>query len=165
MQVRSLGQEGPLKERAWQPTPAFLPGEFHRQRGLMGYSPQSHTESDTKWQHACTHISINKEQLESFSQNLWRNKAKSYSLQEEFWKHHHGSNLKSAVTDVCLPKAAAAEGAGLPFLPLTTPCNTRDQKGGLRGSRTWTIKEQVQTPSSPLDQELAGVQGNYRRAV
>ena len=114
------------------------------------------SESDTKWQHACTHISINKEQLESFSQNLWRNKAKSYSLQEEFRKHHHRSNLKSAVTDVCLPKAAAAEGAGLPFLPLTTPCNTRDQKGGLRGSRTWTIKEQVQTPSSPLDQELAG---------
>ena len=25
--------------RAWQPTPVFLPGEFHGQRGLMGYSP------------------------------------------------------------------------------------------------------------------------------
>ena len=25
--------------RAWQPTPAFLPGEFHGQRSLVGYSP------------------------------------------------------------------------------------------------------------------------------
>ena len=28
--VRSLGQEDPLERRAWQPTPVFLPGEFHR---------------------------------------------------------------------------------------------------------------------------------------
>ena len=32
--------------RAWQPTPAFLPGESHRQRSLAGYSPQGHKESD-----------------------------------------------------------------------------------------------------------------------
>ena len=32
--------------RAWQPTPAFLPGEFHGQRSLVGYSPWSHKESD-----------------------------------------------------------------------------------------------------------------------
>ena len=25
--------------REWLPTPVFLPGEFHRQRSLMGYSP------------------------------------------------------------------------------------------------------------------------------
>ena len=25
--------------RAWQPTPTFLPGEFHGQRSLAGYSP------------------------------------------------------------------------------------------------------------------------------
>ena len=25
--------------REWQPTPVFLPGEFHRQRNLAGYSP------------------------------------------------------------------------------------------------------------------------------
>ena len=25
--------------RAWQPTPVFLPGEFHGQRSLRGYSP------------------------------------------------------------------------------------------------------------------------------
>ena len=33
--------------RAWQPTPVFLPGESHGQRSLAGYSPWSHTESDT----------------------------------------------------------------------------------------------------------------------
>ena len=37
-QVQSLGQEDPLRKE-WQPTPIFLPGEFHGQRGLVGYSP------------------------------------------------------------------------------------------------------------------------------
>jgi len=32
--------------REWQPTPVFLPGEFHGQRSLVGYSPWSHKESD-----------------------------------------------------------------------------------------------------------------------
>ena len=29
------------------PTPVSLPGEFHGQRSLMGYSPQGYRESDT----------------------------------------------------------------------------------------------------------------------
>ena len=33
--------------RAWQPIPAFLPGEYHGQRILVGYSPWGHKESDT----------------------------------------------------------------------------------------------------------------------
>ena len=33
--------------RQWQPTPAFLPGESHGQRGLVGYSPWGCRESDT----------------------------------------------------------------------------------------------------------------------
>ena len=33
--------------RAWQPTPVFLPGEFHGQRSLAGYSLWGHKESDT----------------------------------------------------------------------------------------------------------------------
>ena len=43
--VQSLGQEDPL-EKGWQLTPVFLPGEFHGQRSLAGYSPQGHRESD-----------------------------------------------------------------------------------------------------------------------
>ena len=26
--------------RKWQPTPVFLPGQFHGQRSLVGYSPR-----------------------------------------------------------------------------------------------------------------------------
>ena len=35
------------KRTAWQPTPVFLPGEFHGQGGLEGYSPWGYKESDT----------------------------------------------------------------------------------------------------------------------
>ena len=28
--------------RKWQPTPVFLPGEYHGQRSLVGYSPWGH---------------------------------------------------------------------------------------------------------------------------
>ena len=31
----------------WQPIPLFLPGNFHGQRSLAGYSPWSLKESDT----------------------------------------------------------------------------------------------------------------------
>ena len=45
-QVRSLGQEYPLEEE-WQPTPVFLPGEFHGQRSPVGYSLSGRKEADT----------------------------------------------------------------------------------------------------------------------
>ena len=32
--------------REWQPIPVFLPGEFHGQRGLVGYGPWGHKELD-----------------------------------------------------------------------------------------------------------------------
>ena len=35
-----------LWRREWQPTPVFLPGEFHGQRSLVGSSPWGHKESD-----------------------------------------------------------------------------------------------------------------------
>ena len=37
----------PPGRRAWQPTPVFLPGESHGQRGLAGYSPWGPKESDS----------------------------------------------------------------------------------------------------------------------
>ena len=48
-QVQSLGREDPLEEK-WQPIPAFLPGEFHGQRSLAGYSSWGHKESDATYQ-------------------------------------------------------------------------------------------------------------------
>ena len=38
--------------RKWQPAPVFLPGKFHGQRSLAGYSPWGHKNSDTT-EHAC----------------------------------------------------------------------------------------------------------------
>ena len=35
MWVQSLGPEDPVK-KGWQPTPVFLPGEFHGQGSLAG---------------------------------------------------------------------------------------------------------------------------------
>ena len=36
-----------LWRRAWQPTPVYLPGEFHGQRNLACYRPWGHKESGT----------------------------------------------------------------------------------------------------------------------
>ena len=54
-QARSLSQEDSL-EKKWQPTPVFLPAEFHGQRSLAGYSPWGRKEPDTTeqltlWRH------------------------------------------------------------------------------------------------------------------
>ena len=38
----------------WQPTPVFLPGEFHGEKSLAGYSPWGCKESDTT-EHTHTH--------------------------------------------------------------------------------------------------------------
>ena len=43
--IWSLGWEDPLEKG--QPTTVFLPGEFHKQRSLVGYSPWGHQKSDT----------------------------------------------------------------------------------------------------------------------
>ena len=43
--ICSLGQEDSL-EKGILPTPVFLPGEFHGQRSLVGYSPWNHKGSD-----------------------------------------------------------------------------------------------------------------------
>ena len=48
--------------REWQLTPVFLPGEFHGQRSLAGYSPWGRRESDTtEW--LSTHVIFFREKL------------------------------------------------------------------------------------------------------
>jgi len=44
--VGSLGWEDPLEKGERLPTPVFLPGEFHGQRRLAGYSPWGSKELD-----------------------------------------------------------------------------------------------------------------------
>ena len=49
--------------RKWQPTPVSLPGKFHGQRSLAGYSPWGHKESDTiEWLHFHFSLSRSKRQ-------------------------------------------------------------------------------------------------------
>ena len=58
---QSLGWEDPL-EKGMATIPVFLPGEFHGQRSLVGYSPQGCKESDTTKRltltHSLTHITL-----------------------------------------------------------------------------------------------------------
>ena len=49
--VRSLSQKSPWRRKG-QHTPIFLPGEFHGQKSLMGYSPRGCKESDTVEQYS-----------------------------------------------------------------------------------------------------------------
>ena len=53
-QVWSLGQKDPL-EKGLTPFPVFVPGEFHGQRSLAGYSPWGNKESDTTDTHFTPH--------------------------------------------------------------------------------------------------------------
>ena len=44
-----MAQVQPLDwSRKWQFTPVFLPGKFHEQRSLVGYSPWGRKESDAE---------------------------------------------------------------------------------------------------------------------
>ena len=45
--VSSVPGLGRSWRREWQPSSVFLPGEYHGQRSLVGWSPRGHKESDT----------------------------------------------------------------------------------------------------------------------
>ena len=44
--------------KEWLPTPVFLPGEFHTERSLAGYSPRGHKELDTTEQLTLFHLHV-----------------------------------------------------------------------------------------------------------
>ena len=60
MQVQSLGQEDPL-EKGMTTIPVFLPGEFHEQMSLVGYSLCGRKESNTTEATELTHSRRNTE--------------------------------------------------------------------------------------------------------
>ena len=47
----SIPGSGRSWRRKWQPTPVFLPGEFHGQKSLVGYSPWDCKELDMTEKH------------------------------------------------------------------------------------------------------------------
>ena len=90
---------GKIWRRAWQPTPVFLPGKPHEQRGLVGYSPRGCKESETTKQlstvstnaHTFSYSHINfSEPFKSKLQPDAPFNSKSFSVSflktREFWK-------------------------------------------------------------------------------
>ena len=47
--------------RKWQPIPVFLPGKFHGQRSLAGYSPWGHRAYTTEHTRIYTYIRLSKD--------------------------------------------------------------------------------------------------------
>ena len=60
---------GDLIKRAWQPTPAFLPGKSHGQRSLVGYSPWGRKELDMTEQ---LHFHKDDENIARVNFLIWR---------------------------------------------------------------------------------------------
>ena len=55
--------------RKWQPTPVFVPGKFHGQRSLAGYSPWGYKELDTaEHTHIASCKSVSKKMQEELAQ-------------------------------------------------------------------------------------------------
>ena len=57
-------------ERAWQPTPVFLPGESHGRRSLVAYSPWDRKESD-RTERLHFHFSLSRINLTRKAQELY----------------------------------------------------------------------------------------------
>ena len=96
---------------AWQPTPVFLPREFHGQRSLAGYSPWAHKESDT------TERLYNKQQQKQTKQLL-----------------RHGENSNSH-TLICLP-SQLRKAAPWCLHPIRSPPGTSGPPVGTRSCST-----------------------------
>ena len=59
--------------RKWQPTPALLPGKFHGQRSLVGYSPWGGKESDMTEHSTAQHrvLTFDEVQFMNVSRCFW----------------------------------------------------------------------------------------------
>ena len=87
------------------PTPVFLPGEFHGQRSLVGYSPWGCRESDTTEQLT---LSLSKQQKFILTR-VWRQKSKIFLqklqgrvLMTGFWRWLAFLGLWAHHSNVCV---------------------------------------------------------------
>ena len=74
--------------RNWQPTPGFLPEEFHGQRRLAGYSSWGHKESDMTEQLTYTHTQ-NNENSNNKSKLMDTKKTGGCQRQRGLWGNHY----------------------------------------------------------------------------
>ena len=78
--------------RKWQPTPVFLPGEFHRQRSLVGYSPWGRTESNMTERLSLTHSLIITSFKPLFTQCERGAKQSQENSKRHLWQQSNPSN-------------------------------------------------------------------------
>ena len=64
--VKNLPVMHETRTREWLPTPVFLPGEFHGQRSLSGYSPWGHKELNTTEQFSLSKVKSHYSTVQSF---------------------------------------------------------------------------------------------------
>ena len=72
--------------REWLPTPVFLPGEFHEQRNLVGYSPWGRKESDMTEELTLSlsfHISMLKNKIACKKKNKKNRNVEAFCKQNE----------------------------------------------------------------------------------
>ena len=106
--------------RKWQPTPVFLPEEFHGQRSLVGYSPWGHKSQTPLSNYAMTTVL-----LLGWKRPLWcccaRYGGKKSYLCLRFlrWKPKHLRELNTVVLTANLLKSSKYHGGGSPSV---TPC-------------------------------------------
>ena len=79
----SLGQEDPWK-REWLPTPVFLPGEFHGQRSLEGYSPWDRKETQLRDRDSLTKTltDTSLKKIYRWQVSIWKKCSTSYVIRE-----------------------------------------------------------------------------------
>ena len=88
-----------LWKRICQPSLVFLPGEFHGQRNLLGYSPCYYKESDMneythKHTHKHTHIHTH---IHTYFQLFSFNRIISFTFQRICLKYHNLNNYEFVI--------------------------------------------------------------------
>ena len=116
--VQSLGQEDPL-EKETATHSIFLPGEFHGQRSLAGYSPLSCKELDTTWWLNNSNSCLLLARLRNCSPCIWG----SHSLSETIWTAPE-------------PCSETALHENSPLTPLSAGVNQPQAKGQMGRSHT-----------------------------
>ena len=84
--------------RKWQPTSVFLPGKFHGQRSLVGYSPWGHKELNmTEWLSTHTHnMGVSRGRLDTANNPFIIIFIEQFCYTKEVFKSHSSKTHRAA---------------------------------------------------------------------
>ena len=90
--------------RKWQPTPVLLPGKFHGQRSLVGYSPWGCKESDTTERlHSLTHPPFSQSGALASNLHSWGGAGSNMWSSPKVWDNFHVmKNKMFSLTNIIL---------------------------------------------------------------